>query len=373
MKILVIHTNLNPDQEKHSAVDAWRLVRPIRELRKHTDWQIDEQPTLIPDFAKYKDKSEFTNEEMEAAFKHVCSYDIVFSSYQANPTMFTLLQVARDKVGTQYIMDVDDDMFAINPDNPIWTKMTDEKVYFMQRMIATNAWISTTTEELAKRFRERRTGTPNTVFVNPNFINEDYQHPSFNNGDKMVVGYFGGSTHYKDIHNTGFLPALERVMHEHKNVYFKSVGMIIDHYLPKARVIIDDGKKGDAWLKELYPSLNFDISVGPLLDNIFNRGKSDIKWQESTRMGSLFVCSDVGPYSNLDNRVALKTKNTEQDWYAALKKAVTAIEYRKQTVLMAQAVLKHENRLEDNWRYYKRMFETVYAARLAQNKEKVFA
>jgi glycosyltransferase involved in cell wall biosynthesis len=361
LKVLVIHTNLNPDQSKHSAVDAWRLVRPMRELQKHVDWQIDYRPTLVPEIQKYKDKTEFTAEEMEKAFKDVSSYDIVFSSYQANPTMYTLLKVAADKTGTQYIMDVDDDMFAINPDNPIWTKMTDEKIYYMQRMIADNSWISTTTEALADVFRKRRQGlSKHSVFVNPNFISNDYQHPGFDNGDKLVIGYFGGSAHYKDMHDSGVLPALRRIMHEHKNVYFKSVGMIIDDYLPKARMVVEDGKKGAGWLNEVYPSLNFDIALGPILDNIFNNGKSNIKWQEATRAGSCFVASNIGPYKTLLPGTALPCRNTEDDWYRVLNKAVTDAELRKKTVNEAQRVLESQYRLENHWERYKDMFETVY-------------
>lgn len=363
MKILVIHSNFNPDQSKHSAVDEWRLVRPMKELSKHVDWQIDYRPTLIPGFDRYKDKQEFTQAEMENAFKDVSSYDIVFSSYQANPTMYSLLKVAADRTGTQYIMDVDDDMFAINPDNPIWTKMTDEKIYYMQCMIRDNSWISTTTPQLADVFTTRRVGHGSrTVFVNPNYISDDYQHPGFANGDKLVIGYFGGSAHYKDMHDSGVLPALRRVMHEHKNVYFRSVGMIIDDYLPKARCVVEDGKKGAGWLDEVYPSLNFDIALGPILDNIFNNGKSDIKWQESTRAGSLFVCSNIGPYKQLLPDTALKCRNTEDDWYRVLKTAVTDAALRRKTVAEAQRVLSSSYRLETNWQKYKLMFETVQQA-----------
>lgn len=361
MKILVIHSNFNPDQSKHSAVDEWRLTRPIRELRKHVDWQIDERPTVIPGIEKYKDKAEFTEAEMEKAFEDICGYDVVFSSYQANPTIYTLLKVANARAGVQYIMDVDDDMFAINPDNPIWTKMSDEKVYFMQRMIADNAWISTTNENLAQVFRDRRKGHhPRTVFINPNYISDDYQHPPFDNSPELVIGYFGGSTHYGDMHRTGVLEALEKIMHEHKNVRFKSVGMIIDEYLPKARMSVEDGKKGSGWLNEVYPSLKFDISLAPLEDNIFNRSKSTIKWQESTRMGSLFVASKVGPYKTLRLGTAITTENTADAWYTALKTAVEDAEQRQATIKRAQEVLAADYRLEDHWQRYQEMFTTVY-------------
>lgn len=365
MRILVIHNNLTDDPNKHSGVDDWRLVRPMRELRKHhPDWTIEERPSIIPDMAKYKDKSEFTQEEMEAAFENVCSYDIVFSSYQANPTVYTLLKVAADRAGTQYIMDVDDDMFAINPDNPIWTRMTDEKIYYMQRMIADNAWISTTTTQLAKVFRLRRKGHHyKSVFVNPNYISDDYRHAGFDNGERLVIGYFGGSAHYKDIHNTGFMPALARVMHENKHVYFRSIGMIVDHYLPKARYVVEEGKKGHGWLNEVFPSLNFDIGVAPLLENIFNTGKSNIKWQEYTRAGSCVIASDVGPYKTIPPKAALLTDNTEAAWYDVLSRAVHDAALRRKTVETAQAALHDHYRLEDNWQQYEAMFEAVMQAR----------
>lgn len=368
MRVLVIHNNFSDDPNKHSAVDEWRLIRPMRELRKHRpDWTIDERPTVIPDIAKYKDKSEFTEAEMEAAFENICTYDIVFSSYQANPTIYTLLKVAESRAGTQYIMDCDDDMFAINPDNPVWTRMTDEKIYYMQRMIADNTWISTTTDALAKVFRLRRKGHHyKSVFVNPNYISDDYKHNGFNNKDRLVIGYCGGSSHYKDIHDSGFLPALARVMHENKHVYFRSIGMIVDTYLPKARYKVEDGKKGPGYLSEVFPSFNFDIAAAPILDNIFNTGKSDIKWQEYTRAGAAVIASDIGPYTHLPPGSALLVKNTEEAWYEALTRAVNDAGLRKKLITTAQKALHDQYRLEDNWMRYEAMFEAVMAAKNAK-------
>lgn len=363
MRILAIHSGALADSTKHSPVDEWRIGRPIRELKKHLPkgWVIDERPSLIPDIQKYKDLSEFSHEEMEIAFTDLCSYDIVFDSYQGNPTMYTMLKVAEQRSGVQHIMDVDDDMFAINPDNPVWTKLDDERVYFMQCMIRDNGWVSTTTPELAKIFKVRRKAPAKTVFVVPNYISDVYAHPPVDNGDKLVIGYFGGSSHYKDMHNSGVIEALERIMHEHKNVYFKSVGMILDKYLPRGRTTVEGGAKGSAWLDEVYPSLNFDIAIAPILDNIFNAGKSNIKWQESTRMGAAFVCSDLGPYMPLSRKVARKVpENTPDAWYQALKDLVISSIERKALVQAAQAELKQNWRLEDHWQVYKDMFQTVY-------------
>lgn len=362
MKILAVHSWYAKDENKRSAVDGWRVARPMEELAKHVDWQIDHQATYIPEIEKYKSAKEFTKEEMERAFKKICEYDIVFSSYHADPTAYSMLKVARDKHGVQFIMDVDDDMFAVNPDNPFWVKMDDEKCYWMQCMIRDNAWISTTTEKLAKVFRDRRKLPKDTVFVNPNCITDDYQAPPFDNGDKIVIGYFGGSSHYADLHETGVAEALEKLMHENKNIHFKAVGMPMDKYLPRKRYHFVDGKRGDGWLHDLYPNLQMDIAIAPLDNNIFNNGKSNIKWQEATRAGACFVCSDFGPYSDLPGKVAVKVpKNTSEEWYRALSSLMNKSK-RDRLFNVAKAELENW-RLENNWQQYRDMFLRVRGAK----------
>ena len=367
MRILAVHSIFGDNDKTKSAVDTWRIWRPLRELKKHVDWQIDEQPTLIRGIEKYKDKAEFTEMEMQEAFNNICHYDIVFSSYRADATGYTLLKVAADKAGVQFIMDVDDDMFAINPDNPFWITMNDEKAYWMQCMIRDNTWISTTTKQLADVFIQRRVDhKPESVFINPNFITDDYKHAPLKNKD-IVIGYFGGSSHYADIHETGLTGAITRIMHEYKNVRLKAVGMPFDSYVPKKRYEFVEGKRFNGWVNEIYPNLNMDIALGPLKHDIFNKGKSNIKWQEATRAGALFIASDYGPYKGLKNALLVKD-NTEDDWYNALKKAVDDEEYRRETVKMAQQELEQDWRLESQWKVYKAMFEKVKEYKDANNK-----
>lgn len=357
MRILVVGSHIMEQTDKQSQVDIWRLGSPMQELAKHVDWTIDHQPTYIVGFEKYTDKTEFTEEEMEKAFEHLTSYDIVFSSYHPDPTAYAMLKVARDRANTQFIMDCDDDMFAINEDNPVWMKIGDKHVYQMQRMIADNDWITTTNEALAQRFRDRRPDKPaDSVIVMPNYISDAYQHPTFNNEPNVVIGYCGGASHYADLHNTGVLDAIQKLMHENKQVRFKCAGMVVDTYIPKGRFEFEPGKKGMAYHKEVFPKLKFDIAVAPILDNQFNLGKSDIKWQEMTRAGAAVVASDIGPYKN---HKAVLVDNTMNAWYWALKELVDDVVQRKQLVRDAQAELRKNYRIEDHWQIYKELFERV--------------
>jgi hypothetical protein len=345
----------------------------MRELAKHTSWKIDHSPTYIPEFSQYRSLKEFTASEMERAFARLCQYDIIFSSYHPDPTAYTMLKVARDRAGTQFVLDCDDNMFAINPDNPFWTKINDEQVYWMQRMIADNDWICTPTHNLADVFRKRRPGKlKNSVTVIPNYVADDYHHPKFNNSPDVVIGYMGGSSHYADLHESGVLEAVQKLMHENKKVRFKSVGMLVDTYIPRGRFTFDGGKRGQAFLSEVFPSLKFDIGLGPLLDNPFNRGKSNIKWQEMTRAGAVFVASAVGPYkASVPVGGSVLVANETNQWYTALKWLVDNPKERAERLKVSQGVLSQSWRLEDHWQAYERLFKRVYKAKDAHYNKAV--
>ncbi len=363
MKILAVHSALAKDVNLQSQVDHWRVYRPMRELAKHVDWQIDHQQTFIPGFEKYKSLEEFTDEECQKALEKLGGYDVVFSSYQSDIAAYLLLKIARERYGTQQVMDIDDDMFAINEDNPYWITMDDDKTWRMQVMIRENAWISTTTGYLAERFRERRRNdahkhAEDTVFVLPNCIPDDYKHPEFDNQPNIVIGYFGGSSHYADVHESGVIDAVRRIMHENKSVRFKAIGMPIDSYLPRARYEFVDGKRGTAYLEDIFPNMEIDIAVAPLLDNTFNRGKSDIKWKESTRAGAVVVATDLEPYKGIPKECIRLVSNDTDSWYKALKPLVNSKPKRKRQLDAARTELEGR-RLEVNWRAYKEMFERV--------------
>jgi hypothetical protein len=134
--------------------------------------------------------------------------------------------------------------------------------------------------------------------------------------------------------------------------------MPVAHNLPKARYHFLDGKRGYGWVDELFPTLKMDICIMPIIDNIFNCGKSDIKWMEATRMGAATVCSNVGPYALLPDNVTEKVSNHYYPWLHALEKLIVDVEYRKELVKEAQHELE-KYRLEDHLEEYKSFFEEV--------------
>jgi hypothetical protein len=360
IKLLAIHSIgwLGEDKSAESAVDHWRIYRPLRELKKHTDWEITEQPTFIKGIEKYKDKTEFTEEEFEKAAEYLGQFDVVWSSYFPDSTPYLLMKVVHERYGTKLVLDTDDDLFHVNPDNPFWTKVGHKEVWHMQNIIKDVDYITTTTERLADVFRDRRDQDIETVKVLPNYMPDDYQHPPFDNSPNVVIGYFGGASHFSDLNLTHVTKAIKRLMRKDRNLHFKTINMPMAMNTPVARTHFEDGKRGEKWVTEVFPTLKMDICIIPVIDNIFNQGKSNIKWMESTRMGAATVCSNVGPYADLPDGVTLKVSNHYYPWLHALEKLIYDVEFRKQQVKNAQQELE-QWRLEDHWQEYKTFFEEV--------------
>lgn len=355
MKILAIHSIGWGDTDRESAVDIWRIWRPMRELKKHVDWQIDFQPTFIKGIEKYKDEKEFTEEELEKAAKHLGQYDIVFSSYFPDHTPYTLMKVVEKRYGTKLVLDIDDNMFSIAEDNPFWTKVTDKQVWWMQNMIKDCDHIITTTEPLAEEMDKRREHNRDSIAVIPNIISRDYQHPDMKR-DFIRIGYFGGASHMRDLNETYVMEAVAKLMHKYKDLHFKTVNMLKAEYTPVKRTGYDPGARGTPWVTKIFPSLDMDIAIIPLLENDFNKCKSDIKWQEATQAGIATVCSNVMPYSQLPDDSTIKVGNDLNEWYDALESLILDKKKRKEMVKNAKSHLKY---IEDNWQLYKEYFESL--------------
>lgn len=66
----------------------------------------------------------------------------------------------------------------------------------------------------------------------------------------------------------------------------------------------------------------FDFTLSPL-DGTLDaaRSKSPIKFLEGTAAGSVWICSNVSPYSELPDDVCIKTGNSPEDWLTVLQMA----------------------------------------------------
>jgi glycosyltransferase involved in cell wall biosynthesis len=336
LKILVIHSGQLDKGDMADATDIWRIQRPFEELGKHVDWEITERDQLY-DPEKFDEKDPKALDRLGDSLR---KYDLTWVNYRLHPLAFGLLHTLHSLYGLKFVIDCDDDVYNFQPDESFTLNTDDLSV--MQIIVEDAPYLVTTTEKL-KAFYESKRLAP--TYVMPNFINEKFIWDRKPN-KHLTIGYFGGYKHYKDLHHSGFEWAIEKIMHEFKDVRFVTCGQYFDNYLPKARYTQVPVAGGHEWINKL-KELNFDIAVCPLIDVQFNRVKSNIKLLESAAMGAAVVASNIGPYEDAPN--VLLVKNTPTEWYDGLKKLVTDTKLRTKLAQDSKAALQ-DYMIEKNWK-----------------------
>lgn len=356
MKILLAHSDKKlPSRE---SIDLWRIIRPFRELEKNVDWQIDRVSYLIPD-ELFDEESKVKTDELIKHMETLKDYDIIWTSYFPDAILFDVMGFMHLKYGTKFVLDIDDDLFNIPKHNNIWNSAGYQGVKDLQYMVTNSPYLVTSTEVLLDSYTNRR---KHPTYLLPNYIGDDFTHKPFDNGEKIVIGYSGSVTHKKDLFDTGFIDALQQIMHKYKNVHVGTVGVAIDAYLPKARYTHHNGKPGQAYIDEIFPNINCDIAVAPIVDDAFNRGRSNIKWLEATKIPAAFIGSNIPPYKGTvkNGKTGLLTDNSSEGWYEALETLILDKTLRKQLIKNAQKEVDTKWSIEKNWKVLKEIVQTIH-------------
>lgn len=161
--------------------------------------------------------------------------------------------------------------------------------------------------------------------------------------EKIIIGYFSGTaTHNEDFEM--ITPALLQVLEEHDNVFIKLVGKID---VPEAFKGYEDRLIFMPYVDwRVLPSevRKCHITLSPLVDSLFNRAKSEIKWAESALVEVPVVASNMGAFKDSvkNNLTGMLVENTDQAWYEAICSLVEGKEKRNKIgVQSRQYVLKH--------------------------------
>lgn len=108
------------------------------------------------------------------------------------------------------------------------------------------------------------------------------------------IGWAGGASHAEDLRLIE--PAIRELTAKNRNVRFVFV-----HCCPDFLRSIPGVEAVDKWARiDHYPKflagLDFDIGLAPLVDNLFNRCKSNLRWLEYSALGIPTVASNVGHF-----------------------------------------------------------------------------
>ncbi len=221
---------------------------------------------------------------------------------------------------TALVIDTDDAFHDIDPDHPEHDAHRATLAAF-DYLVAHASQVWTSTDQLATYFKQ---ANPNTTVVRNSLDQRVWHHHEQHEPGKdtpLQLLYMGTVSHSADFEL--IFPALDAAAEKNpgsfeltvigvastlpdrpwvKRIYQKRGGSIYPRFIP--------------WLLKQGP---FDYGLSPLVDNEFNRGKSDIKCLDYIGLGATPIVSDVLPYQNeeLDDFI-IRVKNSRQAWESAI-------------------------------------------------------
>lgn len=193
--------------------------------------------------------------------------------------------------GGMTVFDTDDDYWTLHPENPVYAFWDADKLRGMKQIVHATKLVTTTTPELVEVLKPMN----KNVRMLPNMLPDRYWPQSrkpTNTGEPLVIGWAGSPGHQPDVRMIG--PALVQILDEFPHVELHLAGARPGWIPPHPRVREVETVELDQYAGILS---GFDIGIAPLVDNKFNRGKSDLKFLEYSRVGMPCVLSRVSPYA----------------------------------------------------------------------------
>jgi hypothetical protein len=286
-------------------------------------------------------------------FAELLACDVVVFQQSASTEMLECIRGLNNR-GTLTVYELDDDYWSLRPSNPVYAEWNaGDKLSLMRECMRACALVTTTTTALADRLRAR--GAKN-VAVLPNCLPPYGWSAPKPEADHLVIGWAGGTSHWADV--ALLSGVLENVLGDHENVQVQLCGMDRWPFAPDWHI---EGRMKAVLPVPVSEYQNilkpFDIALAPLVDNDFNRSKSDLKYLEYSAAGAAVIASPVGPYKDLP---CPKAKNAK-GWLKAINRFISDEDARceaaqtGQRIAEARTIGKHIH-----------LWERAYSAPLAK-------
>lgn len=362
-KILFIYTDWNASEARKKAggyggVSYYRVMKPAEALQG-IGWDVK---VMGPEITKIY--GELPEKIWPAIFSE---FDAVVVKQMDNAHAAAPFFYFAQKFNTPVIMDLDDDYFAVKPDQAAWDVYhpgSQKRAIFAASVSLCDA-LFVSTEPLRQAYDEVLRdvyGIEMPIFVLPN-CNRVEDWPEFKERPKpenVTIGYAGSITHNSDLQMV--LPALMQILEKYPVTRMEILGALYRPVLnelakgyPKSliqRIKLKAGTHSWQGYPELLASQPWDIGICPLVDDRFTRGKSHIKWMEYTMAGLPVVASPTYPYSQpiqgvpvIEDGVTGFLARSTDEWIMILSKLIEDWPSRKQLAKNAYSAIC------SNWQY----------------------
>ena len=301
---------------ENSGVGLYRLIIPMLSLAERKLAEVETVDEFTDDIMKNV-KIDF---QLIADKLNRYERNIVYTTKPLIPQHIALCQMLQG-YGYRWVLDMDDNIFEVNRDNPGY------KAFDKEGKGDARFWIEVAMKECdllvtsTPNLKEVYTRYNKKIFINKNTIDfRFWEHiNAWGLKGHTIVGWAGAGGHTLDM------SLIEEPVKELKKKWGKKVEFVaFGAEKPKFFDRHVDWVDLRNYPKKL-ASIGFDIGIAPLRDNLYNRGKSNLRWLEYSALKIPTVASDVEPYRNTNALLC----TTHDDWVSALDTLIANKETRQ--------------------------------------------
>lgn len=278
----------------------------------------------------------------------------------ANADALAMLRCAKDLIKRPLITEMDDWLFDV-PQYNIASgpyKPNSPQEWIAMKQLELSDAIITSTEFLIEKCKTIEQLKDKPYFVIPNSLDfRIWDHlkdiPLVKNEKIIRIGYSGCGNHGGDLHM--IREPLKALLDEFPNLEFVWAVPMKDPHDPSKDFVLDHprAKCINQWytiaqFPQAVKNWDLDIGIAPLVDNNFNRSKSNLRWLEYSALKLPTVASRVEPFkkSVLHNEDGYVCRGS-REWYDTLKALIISKEQRNRVGEAAYRRVKRDFNMDN--------------------------
>jgi len=284
------------------------------------------------------------------------SHVMVFQRQHTTIALHKML--AAQERGIKCIYEIDDDSFHIPKDFIEPFKFYDQpKVQLnIKAMMQCADAVTVSTDELANEV-SRHTQKP--VFVVENSLDVEMWEPHRRKTEGVTIGWMASGSHKIDAPLVA--DAIFNVMAVRPETKLSLIGWVGWEEIGKRFEVFGERVQFKPWADICdLPHVMSDMDIGlcALVDNPFNRCKSNVKWLQYSGIGAATIASDLAPYEAIRHGVdGLKVKDDE--WHDAILSLVKDSQVRESLANKALERVYSNYDIQKNARLWMEVFTKV--------------
>lgn len=289
---------------------------------------------------------------------HSKKADVLVSQMAHTPAALYELVKMKVEKNIPLVTEIDDNIINTAHYNPahavygqgsIFRKLALDQFRMSDAMIVSTPYLAEVYSEFCRN-----------IYVVPNSLDfrvwDNLKHKR--NDGLIRIGWAGGASHDEDLKIIE--PVVHAILAKHPTVEFCFVHGIpaFLRNIPRVKAI-NDFTRIDRY-PQFLASRGFDIGIAPLVDNAFNRGKSNLRWLEYSGLKIPTVASNVGHFAEtLTQAEDAMLCSTYQDWMDSLSFLISDENARRKLGKAANQKARKDFNVDRNIQLYRAALEEI--------------